>query len=278
MLEDQIAFIASRKPVKVNPELIDPKWTEHFKFVDGDFRHQVVFEKIGAIEARANKDLEPTAFYHQQLFWQTIFSFKLPKIIFKYAVFVPLALLGVYLSAYLVSQEKRKLGLLMSAASFLLITIEVIIILFFQVKIGFLYNKLSLIFAAALLGMALGVRIGERSSPTLKNIGSMFFAFLLFLFTFYFGMGTPVAGLSVYWFLAMFIAGIIGGAIFAMLNNLYLKEEDNPGYVYAFDLLGGSLGALLTSTLLLPVFGVPKVLLGLAVFVIINLALIARYR
>jgi len=278
MLEDQVVFIAAKKPVKVNPELIDKQWEDHFNYVNNDFKHKAVFEKITAIDAKTNKDLEPTAFYHQQLFWQTIFSFKLPRVIFKYSIFVPLILLSTYVAYYLAAKEKRRTGLLMSAASFLLITIEVIIILFFQVKIGFLYNQLSLIFAAALLGMALGVRIGERSEATLKNVGAMFFAFLLFLFTFYLGSNTPVAGLSLYWLSAMFVVGIIGGAVFAILNNIYLENEENPGYIYAFDLLGGSLGALLASTLLLPVFGVPKVLLGLAVLVIVNLIFIARHR
>ncbi len=278
MLEDQLAFIAAKQAVNVNSALIEQKWEDHFNYVNNDFKHQAVFEKINTLDSETNKDLEPTAFYHQQLFWQTIFSFKLPRVIFKYSIFVPLALLGTYAAYYLTSKEKRKVGLLMSAASFLLITIEVIIILFFQVKVGFLYNQLSLIFAAALLGMALGVRIGERSDSTLKNVGAMFFAFLLFLFTFYLGSSTPIAGLSVYWFSAMFVAGIIGGAIFAILNNIYLKNEENPGYIYAFDLLGGSLGAFLTSTILLPVFGVTKVLLGLGVLVIVNLLFIAKHR
>jgi len=52
--------------------------------------------------------------------------------------------------------------------------------------------------------------------------------------------------------------GLIGMS-FGFVNRLYLIDSTHGGSVYAFDVLGSAIGALLTCSLLLPVLGIRDV-------------------
>jgi len=130
-----------------------------------------------------------------------------------------------------------------------------LLVFLFQIKIGYLYRQISLIFASVLLGIGAGVALIEnwKFLPTGRQgkIKNLFLGyFLIFGALFIFG-GQPV-----FWFLTAFLLGMVGGGIFAKVNREYLKTNKNPGYIYAFDLFGGVFGAILTSSFLFPVLGV----------------------
>lgn len=61
--------------------------------------------------------------------------------------------------------------------------------------------------------------------------------------------------------LMAFLAGYVGGLQFPLANALLFMELPSTarvaGYTYGIDLLGSCLGALLTTALLIPVFGIP---------------------
>ncbi|MCZ7636008.1 MAG: hypothetical protein M5U12_08205 [Verrucomicrobia bacterium] len=65
--------------------------------------------------------------------------------------------------------------------------------------------------------------------------------------------------------LLTFAFAVVVGAQFPLANRVEAGPGNPAGRLYTADFLGASLGALLTSTLLLPLFGVTGVCLGVAV-------------
>ena len=56
-------------------------------------------------------------------------------------------------------------------------------------------------------------------------------------------------------YVILFALGLLGGDLFIIANHLFLKNKTNYGVGYGLDLIGSFLGALVTSTLLIPVLG-----------------------
>jgi hypothetical protein len=61
----------------------------------------------------------------------------------------------------------------------------------------------------------------------------------------------------------VFCAGLISGAQFSTAN-LSIREPTDGGRLYAFDLFGSFLGALISSLIIIPLFGIPSALLLIA--------------
>jgi MFS family permease len=160
---------------------------------------------------------------------------------------------------FIKGKRNLRLGLLVASSSYILISLEMLIILLFQTKMGYLYSQISLIFTSVLVGMAVGVKLKIKNS----KIKIIFLGYLLITSLFFTGYNSKIAEWSIFWFMMAFLSGVIGGAIFAIVNRLYLQKEKNPGYIYAFDLFGGGLGVFLTAGIILPVFGVEKLIWGL---------------
>jgi spermidine synthase len=262
--EDQIVLIAGKNIVKFNEAKIDQKWRKYFWHQIESGKREEIVKKLTDVKENLNTDLEPVAFFYQQLFWQTMFSFKLPQIILKIASFVPFIFLILFLLFFFKGKKYWRLGFLMACSSFILMSLETLIIVMFQTKIGYLYSQISLIFTSVLLGMAVGVKLKVKS----QKLKVIFLSYLPILGMFL--LKTNLMENSIFWFLIAFFSGVVGGAIFAVVNNLYIRTEKNPGYIYSFDLFGGALGAFLTASFLLPVFGVNKLICGLMFLVLMG--------
>jgi spermidine synthase len=49
--------------------------------------------------------------------------------------------------------------------------------------------------------------------------------------------------------------GYLGGDLFVTANRLFLEQKENFGIGYGLDLMGSFLGALVTSSILIPIVG-----------------------
>jgi spermidine synthase len=259
-LEDQILFLASRKELEINQENIIPAFSDYFWYHLKNPQLEKIAQKLKANPAKINRDFFPVTFFYSQLFWQTIFSFRLPQLISKPVFLLPFLIVGVLIILLLKSRKNFRLGLLASSSSFILLSLEILLIFLFQIKIGYLYSQISLIFASVLLGIGAGV---IKEIPNSKfQIPNFLGYFLIFGILFLLGRQ------PIFWFLTAFWLGMVGGGIFAKVNREYLKENKNPGYIYAFDLFGAVLGAILTSSFLFPVFGIWGMLVFLGTIII----------
>jgi len=61
------------------------------------------------------------------------------------------------------------------------------------------------------------------------------------------------------------VSGLAAGAVFPFENRYYLAcgGGEHPGHIYAADLWGSALGALLTAGFLIPIWGVQQTLIFL---------------
>jgi spermidine synthase len=61
-------------------------------------------------------------------------------------------------------------------------------------------------------------------------------------------------------FVFLFLLGLFNGELFIVSNQLYLREKKNYGLGYGLDLMGSFFGAITTSTILIPLLGLPLLL------------------
>jgi len=261
--EDQLLFLGSRKKLTFD-QTASPYFWHYFN----SKQRQSLKEKLTSVPKKLNTDLEPRAFFAQQVFWQTILSFQSAKFLSLTTKVIPFLLL-IFFLVLLKSKGDLHLGILMATSSFSLISLETIIIFLFQIQTGYLYRQISLLFALFLVGMATGVRLSPKveQEENLRRtvlILSLIIAILGLILKLNIFLGPFLL------FLANFSAGFFGGRIFHSLNQLYLKGRQHPGFIYAFDLFGSSLGALLTGSLLLPVLGIENLIWVLSGLTLIN--------
>jgi len=132
-----------------------------------------------------------------------------------------------------------------------------------------LYQQLSLILASALAGMAVGVKL-KSSAKTFSRLS--WFGYLTLILALALNLSTGLVQFSWYWFAFVFLVGLNAGAIYAQLNQLYLQRSTHLSFIYSFDLFGGSLGALLTTSFILPVYGVSGLLFSLTALILLAIA------
>jgi spermidine synthase len=161
------------------------------------------------------------------------------------------------------------------------ISLEILIILGFQVFFGYLYYKMGLLLALFMVGLAGGSFIfshypksRENKLKTLVTFQSILacFCLALALLFIYFDSLPPLDYEHFFYresfSLLSLLAGFIGGTHFPLANQLLLKGQSRVGQVagliYGVDLLGSFLGGLLVGLVLIPSGGILQTLLILA--------------
>ena len=238
-------------------------------------------------DTRTNRDFAPVAYYFDVALWSTRFNGAYRRVFQAMAAarFGPLAtvlalalLCLAGLLRWLPASENRSrasAGFCVAAMGFTLMGLEMLLLLAFQAIYGYVYQQLAIIIAGFMLGMTLGSRWGLRAaaggadgprdarrlfrlqllaaiSPVLlyllfetlaaiKNTATVFFASQILF---------PV--------LAVF-CGLFGGYQFPVATRIFFSNSNHksngPGTLYALDLAGACVGAVVLSSYLVPVFG-----------------------
>ncbi len=151
-----------------------------------------------------------------------------------------------------------------------MIALEVLLLLGFQAMHGYVYQQLTIVIAGFMAGMALGSWLAIRRplelgvswlGVTQLGVTAAPLAMMALLTT----GGAP----GVIFPLAALAFGILGGFQFPLASRIFFAEEKDEGggggrgshglgTLYALDLAGSCLAALLLSTLFLPVYGFLK--------------------
>jgi predicted membrane-bound spermidine synthase len=210
-------------------------------------------------------------YYYDLLLWNKflqgsnwLFSFITPAWIFVAGsgVFV-LGLLFLFLPRVKTGQQqKATLIVIIAIGGMAGMMFNLLILLNFQETFGSIYEMVGAMIAAHMLGLAGGALAAARLMRnyeqtrillvalfTLISIVLLFPALLNFLLI--------ARSMPVTLFVTMLIGGFIG-ILFGIVNRLYLRYSLNLGSVYAFDVLGSSLGALTACSVLLPVLGIQR--------------------
>jgi spermidine synthase len=136
------------------------------------------------------------------------------------------------------------------------ITVEILLLIAYQTFYGYLYQKVALLFACFMVGLSSGALRGiARKTKEYSQLLILQFGFILLLFLLLLWMESRPP--EIFFFLFLLFLGYLGGDLFIVSNQLYLEEKKNLGIGYGLDLLGSFFGALMASSLLIPLFGLP---------------------
>ena len=229
-----------------------------------------------------NHDLQPIAYYLNIVLWTAQFNPSHARWFFAAARVdpsrvTPWLLAALLLAAILVAfvPARRELApaaalLSVAATGFTLMALQVFLLLAFQAIYGYLYHQLAILIGLGMAGIAIGTWLGMRTSGSnqacrrLASIQLLLAAsspLLICAVT----LLARLSGATATWLAAQCafpalaaLCGMLGGYQFPLAANIYLKDAEprrSLGALYAVDLLGGCVCALLLGTYLIPVFG-----------------------
>lgn len=248
---------------------------------------------------RLNDDFSPVSYYYNMLLWFTYVSPKwreafsyLAKLSWQWGAILLFLLVVFFIGVWRKPQLWRGRAVLYAVMTtgFAEISFEVIIVLGFQILFGYLYYQIGLILAGFMLGLAIGSYYATRLLPKLKNpygviritqlIVCLYPLFLIAIFKSLSGLKMTGAIQVGFPFLTA-IAGLVGGFQFPLATKVYLEQGTGVGrtigITYGIDLAGACLGALLVSTIFLPLIGIYQTCVLLSLLNFSALLMLLKY-
>jgi spermidine synthase len=211
--------------------------------------------------AAVNRDFSPVLYYYHLRHWMSQFNVRFG--VMEIGLFL---LLGFYLV------RLRASAFVLFASGFAASTLEVVLLLAFQVLCGSVYHQVGVIVTVFMGGLALGAWIANR--PSDSRAGSL--SLLAFLIAAYATllplllpllnrMGGSAASLAMVKAIIALLTlalAVLVGMQFPLANRLEFDGTvAGAARLYTADFVGACLGALLACTLLIPLIGVTGVCL-----------------
>ncbi|MBU7013928.1 MAG: fused MFS/spermidine synthase [Theionarchaea archaeon] len=199
-----------------------------------------------------NTDFSPHAYYYYLSFWMS--QFRSHFLVFLAMVVILVIILSVRIATHPVP-------LALVTAGFAGTALEVVLVLGFQILYGYVYSHIGILITSFLIGLAGGAFYVNRTPSISQKHYLVILEGLLAGFAVLIGIILPHLTRTSF----PVIVGIVGaliGSEFPLASRLYYKDiRVTAAALFSADLLGGCLGALMVSTLLIPVLGVIKVCL-----------------
>jgi len=272
---DNNIFLASEGPIEDSDQVLSHRWqqaglnTTFFRpeLLPGRLnqaKKQYLMDRIQTVkEPRLNHDSHPISYFFSALLWSK--QFKGPELkvlsqllkIKRFWLFdFPLIILLLVMVVSSLRKKDRLVQYLLPLwlMGFTTMVTEIGLILAFQSKLGFIYGKISLLFTMFMFGLYLGSKLAQKFSTrgSLKLLAAIQAGFVLLLAASRLAMSSEAEGI---YYLLLLVMGILGGAIFSVGNTLLLISRASYGLGYALDLFGSFLGALLASSVFIPLLG-----------------------
>jgi len=244
-----------------------------------DYLQQVLDE---AATGEVNRDLRPLCFHHNSVLWATAQAPWMRGLFLrleglKPAWLIVAALLGALLHALAARPRvtaplagRAAIPAAVAVVGATGIVVEVVVILGYQVAFGHLFARIGMIVAAYMLGLAGGARAIEAGwlQPSFRTLAGVQLALVvgcagLAGFVVRIGVAT-LPGWSEPLFAGVAaVAGLAAGLHFPAAVRL-LADRGSAGGLYAWDLAGAAIGSFVASIALLPLLGVPAVMVLLS--------------
>lgn len=254
------------------------------------------------ISAAINYDFRPASYFYATIFWLSYFRDSIFSALFKtvneniiWTTFF-IAIFFVSLSGLITARNKNIKNIIVPAilaAGFSQMSLQVIILLSFQLIYGYLFYSLGFLLTAFMAGLSLGALFIVKIIPRIKNEIKIFIYTQAAIFVYCLllplllnslniskGPAMGWLGADILFPLVSLAGGFIGGMQFPLANRIYLKHNaqvgETAGLLYGVDLLGACLGAFLVSIFLIPILGVVKTcyLMGILNFSILLILVI----
>lgn len=253
--------------------------------------------------ARVNRDFVPICYFQSLMLWATQWHPLLRKLLSTLASLrTGFTGMGVLIAGAIVvpifwvrrSLFRFAVGMSVLTIGAVAMSIQIILLLAFQIIEGFVYRQLALIIAFFMTGLAAGTGWVQWCRVPVASAHRQFFILIQGLICLYAlglmlllpavqeGLYPVLSPMAVGWlFSALSLcAGILGGIHFSLAVCVRAPTDASPGSVggrlYALDLAGAAGGALLTACLILPVYGILNTLMLLALSSALSLATLLR--
>ena len=215
--------------------------------------------------AAVNRDFAPVAYYFDVALWSSQFGRGYARMFRVLAgvsygwLLAGVAILsaGFVAARRFVGQRPAFAAAACTAATgFTMLGLQVLLLLGFQAVCGYVYQQLAVIVAAFMAGMAVGSWIGLRAG--MKNVNRRLGLVQVIV------AAAPLAALSLFEIhravfpVAAAGSGILGGLQFSIASRVFFgatADHRRLGLLYALDLAGAAVGALVFSAWLVPVYG-----------------------
>jgi len=239
-------------------------------------------------ETRINRDLNPSCYFYDIIHWSSQYTPRLKEVFLllgriesMWFILVIAAFSALFFPlAYRKGKEKALKPTLTYAVfvtGYSEMTLNVVLILAFQILYGYVYYKIAMLITAYMIGLILGSwhitpsveRITKPLRILMRIQGGLALYPILLLGIIIFSQSSghlsrTSSVMEVGFPLLTLVAGYLGGLHFPLANMIYLGEGREVGkvasLVYGVDLVGSSAGALSAGIILLPVLGIANTL------------------
>ncbi len=234
-----------------------------------------------ARNVQINTDNSPVTYYFDLLLWNRFlqgdnwfFSY-----ITRFWIFViggvgsVLMLLLIFLHRRQSKKQKQTiLAAIITICGMSGMALNLLFLLNFQEAFGSIYEMVGAMIAANMLGLALGTLaaswlIKKYKQQTLLLAVLIAFIGVVLLLPKLLDFLLVAHLIPITLIVTIFSGGLIG-IIFGLVNRFYLNSSQNIGSVYAFEVFGSSIGALITCSVLLPVLGIQELTLFLSLLLV----------
>lgn len=255
-------------------------------------------------EVKINRDIAPSGLFYGISLWSTLISYRFEgifKLMGKADLSVFLIPLAIFLVAFLAVRRRiAKLGtasvaIAIVTTGFAGMAFAIVLILAFQSLYGHVYQMIALLIAFFMVGLAIGSIVMTRimswtanSKSLLIKLESLVLVYSILvpvvLIVFHSHLGQPMifALIQAVILVLSLVSGILVGSEFPLANKIYLKGTGRVGEVagalYACDLVGAWMGALIVSIWLIPVMGIVNTCILIACLKVVSLVLVATSR
>ncbi len=280
---ENCVFLASAGPLSIDPAglgaAIERRGLE-LRFLDPGLlparldpaRVDYLARRIASPAPRINRDLVPVSYYFQAVLWAGQFRGlearmlrAAAKLAPGWVLDVPLAIFALGLTGVALFRKRSRARFLVPIAvmGFTTMALELAVFIAFQARFGFVYGRVPLLLALFMGGLVLGaVAARARRDPGGSDLVAVQGAFAVLLFA---ALGiVGGAGGQAGPFAVLFGSGVLGGYLFVASNRGLSRDLAHPGLAYGVDLLASFAGVVLASALIIPLYGVPALILRLA--------------
>jgi spermidine synthase len=253
-------FLASDKQLSYN--VTDKIHTKDIqtKFVNKYYLNTEMLQRRGEkitkllnTDFQLNRDFKPITYFQKLNQWSSYFQFNF------WLPFYIILIVAVFLFI-----RVHPVNFAMFAGGYAGASMEVILLIAFQLLYGYVYNLVGIIVTIFMAGLAVGTYYRPRilKYVTVKNfnrlqLAMILFSFILPLLLILFRETNMQSVIIQALFMAlMFVTSLMVGLLFSIVTNLQInKIVTIASGVYSIDLIGAAIGSFITTVYIIPRLG-----------------------
>ena len=283
--EEYGIFFASMIPVETNPDVLAGHFVErgiHTRY----FRPYILTDafsplQVSMVRARLGKiknlntDLRPVSYLYNLMLWAEMYGGKWLNILLGLSEYKMLAFTGIiliFLTLFFIRQ-KETISYALFTTGYFTMAFSIVLILAFQARSGYIYEKIGLLTGTFMLGSAVGSGLMRNSRNPLSWLKLLDIMGIILL-----AAAIPFMKKDLNFYFFILSAGLLGGGQFAAAS-LSLKEKGYSGAagrLYAIDLAGSFLGSFLTAIVMVPLTGIQNTILFLICIKMLSFIFLVR--